>query len=140
MTVFLILTAIAYGIFQTGCIIQLVVKGYQGWTLFWKNYDRLPISTVLTGDTRDASFSDASGSVSSATDNVIERHPQSGQPAQTAPGGEHHPGLAGFPLADGAFVHIQPVGQLAVSQGISPRTSWISSTVGFCQCSPLTSV
>ena len=42
MTVFLILTAIAYGIFQTGCIIQLVVKGYQGWTLFWKNYDRLP--------------------------------------------------------------------------------------------------
>ncbi|UZI45044.1 hypothetical protein JMW73_00740 (plasmid) [Klebsiella pneumoniae] len=42
MTVFLILTAIAYGIFKTGCFILLVVKGYQGWTLFWKNYDRLP--------------------------------------------------------------------------------------------------
>ena len=32
MTVFLILTAIAYGIFKTGCFILLVVKGYQGWT------------------------------------------------------------------------------------------------------------
>ena len=42
MTVFFILTAIAYGIFKTGCFILLVVKGYQGWTLFWKNYDRLP--------------------------------------------------------------------------------------------------
>ncbi|EIW9272770.1 hypothetical protein ACSTCB_24300 [Klebsiella pneumoniae] len=42
MTVFLILTAIAYGILKTGCFILLVVKGYQGWTLFWKNYDRLP--------------------------------------------------------------------------------------------------
>lgn len=42
MTVFLIFTAIAYGIFKTGCFILLVVKGYQGWTLFWKNYDRLP--------------------------------------------------------------------------------------------------
>ena len=42
MTVFLILTAIAYGIFKTGCFILLVVKGYKGWTLFWKNYDRLP--------------------------------------------------------------------------------------------------
>lgn len=42
MTVFLILTAIAYGIFSTGGYILLVVKGYQGWTLFWKNYDDLP--------------------------------------------------------------------------------------------------
>lgn len=42
MTVFLIFTAIAYGIFKTGCIILLVVKGYQGWTLFWKNYNELP--------------------------------------------------------------------------------------------------
>ncbi|WP_370597798.1 hypothetical protein [Morganella morganii] len=42
MTVLLILAAIAYGILQTGCIILLVVKGYKGWTLFWKNYDRLP--------------------------------------------------------------------------------------------------
>ena len=48
---------------------------------------------------------------------VIQRHPQSGQPAQTAPGGEHHPGLSGFPFADSAFVHIQAVGQLDVSQG-----------------------
>ncbi len=40
MTVFLILTAIAYGIFNTDCFILLVVKGYQGWTLFWKNYFR----------------------------------------------------------------------------------------------------
>jgi len=42
MTVFLILTAIAYGIVSTGGYILLVVKGYQGWTLFWKNYDDLP--------------------------------------------------------------------------------------------------
>ncbi|EGT5683883.1 hypothetical protein AGJ31_21115 [Cronobacter turicensis] len=42
MTVFLILIAIVYGIFKTGCFILLVVKGYQGWTVFWKNYDRLP--------------------------------------------------------------------------------------------------
>lgn len=76
-----------------------------------------PISTVHNGDTRDDSFSDASGSESSATDNVIKRHPQSGQPAQTAPGGIHHPGLAGFPLTDGTFVHIQSVRQLNISQG-----------------------
>jgi hypothetical protein len=42
MTVFLILTAIAYGIVSTGGYILLVDKGYQGWTLFWKNYDDLP--------------------------------------------------------------------------------------------------
>ncbi|HDT4319720.1 TPA: hypothetical protein QHN47_004786 [Klebsiella aerogenes] len=42
MTVFLILTAIAYGIFKTGGFILLKVKGYQGWTLFWKNDNRLP--------------------------------------------------------------------------------------------------
>lgn len=74
------------------------------------------ISSVPATDTRDDSCSDASGSESSATDNVIERHTQSGQPAQAAPGGVHHTGLAGFPLTDGAFVHSQPVGQLAVSQ------------------------
>lgn len=42
MTVFLILTAIAYGIVSTGGYILLVDKVYQGWTLFWKNYDDLP--------------------------------------------------------------------------------------------------
>lgn len=47
----------------------------------------------------------------------FKQHPQPGQPAQAAPGGEHHPGLAGFPLADDAFVHIQPVRQLDVRQG-----------------------
>lgn len=99
-----------------------------------------PIFTAHNGDTRDDSFSDASGSGFSATDNVIERHPQSGHPAKAAPGGEHHPGLAGFPLADGAFIYIQPVGQPDISQGISPRTTAISSTVGGFQFSPLTSV
>ncbi|MGY6031970.1 hypothetical protein [Phytobacter sp. AG2a] len=42
MTVFLILTAIAYGTVKTGCFILSVVTGYKGWTLFCKNYDRLP--------------------------------------------------------------------------------------------------
>lgn len=79
-----------------------------------------PIFTAHNGDTRDDSFSDASGSGFSATDNVIERHPQSGHPAKAAPGGEHHPGLAGFPLADGAFIYIQPVGQPDISQGDQP--------------------
>ncbi len=36
----------------------------------------------------------------------FQQHPQPGQPAQTAPGGEHHSGLAGFPLTDGALVDI----------------------------------
>ncbi|TCZ55743.1 hypothetical protein E0D83_26420 [Klebsiella grimontii] len=36
------IAAIAFGIFTTGSIIKLVVEGYQGWTLFWKHYDRLP--------------------------------------------------------------------------------------------------
>ncbi|WP_374190921.1 MULTISPECIES: hypothetical protein [Pectobacterium] len=40
MTVFLM--AVAYGIFKTGGFILLVVKGYQGWTWFFKNYDDLP--------------------------------------------------------------------------------------------------
>ena len=99
-----------------------------------------PISTVPAGDTRDASFSDVSGSVSLIAEKVIQQHPQPGQPAQATPCGEHHPGLAGFPLADGTFVHIQPVGQLDVSQGISPRTKVVSRAVGSCQSSPLTSV
>ncbi|HBK2176834.1 TPA: hypothetical protein LGI59_004933 [Escherichia coli] len=47
----------------------------------------------------------------------FQQHSQPGQPAQAAPGGEYHTGLAGFPLADGAFVHIQPVSQLDVRQG-----------------------
>lgn len=76
-----------------------------------------PISTVPAGDTRDASFSDASGSVSLIAEKVIQQHPQPGQPAQATPCGEHHPGLAGFPLADGTFVHSQPAGQLDVGQG-----------------------
>lgn len=42
MTVYLIFTAIAYGIFKAGCFILFVVNGYKGWTKFWKNYDRLP--------------------------------------------------------------------------------------------------
>ncbi|HGY4386716.1 MULTISPECIES: hypothetical protein [Escherichia] len=42
MTVFLILTTITYGIFNTGGFILLVVKRYQSWTLFWKNYDHFP--------------------------------------------------------------------------------------------------
>ena len=46
----------------------------------------------------------------------FQQHSQPGQPAQAAPGGEHHTGLAGFPLADGAFVHVQSIGQLAVGQ------------------------
>lgn len=73
-----------------------------------------PISTALSGDIRDDSFSDVSGSVFLTADNIIERHPQPRQPAQAAPGRVHHLGLAGFPLADGAFVHIQPVSQLDV--------------------------
>ncbi|WER24287.1 hypothetical protein P2E04_21195 (plasmid) [Providencia stuartii] len=51
------------------------------------------ISSVPAADIRDDSFSDASGSESSATDNVIERHPQPSQPAQAAPGGVHHTAL-----------------------------------------------
>lgn len=43
MTVFLIIAAIAYGILKTGCFILLLVKGYSGWTWFWKNYDDLPL-------------------------------------------------------------------------------------------------
>lgn len=40
MTVFLM--AVAYGLLKTGSLIVLVVGAYNGWTLFWKNYDRLP--------------------------------------------------------------------------------------------------
>ena len=40
MTVFLM--AVAYGLFKTGYLITLLVGAYTGWTLFWKNYDRLP--------------------------------------------------------------------------------------------------
>ncbi|HGM6978570.1 TPA: hypothetical protein ACKQDJ_004725 [Serratia marcescens] len=40
MTVFLM--AVAYGLLKTGSLIALLVGAYTGWTLFWKNYDRLP--------------------------------------------------------------------------------------------------
>ncbi|ELZ3956663.1 hypothetical protein UM677_001786 [Cronobacter sakazakii] len=42
MTVFLILTTIAYGIGKAGSFILLVVNGYLGWIWFFRNYDRLP--------------------------------------------------------------------------------------------------
>ncbi|HCR9023976.1 TPA: hypothetical protein OPJ85_004588 [Escherichia coli] len=40
MTVFLM--AVFYGLLKTGSLIALLVDAYKGWTLFWKNYDRLP--------------------------------------------------------------------------------------------------
>lgn len=87
MTVFLILTAIAYGIVSTGGYILLVVKGYQGCPYSGKTMTTCPIYTVPAGDTRDASFSDASGSVSLIAEKVIQQHPQPGQPAQATPSG-----------------------------------------------------
>ncbi|EFO3466455.1 hypothetical protein ODZ60_24185 [Escherichia coli] len=39
MTVFLM--AVFYGLLKTGSLIALLVGAYKGWTLFWKNYDRL---------------------------------------------------------------------------------------------------
>ncbi|MCH9950168.1 hypothetical protein K5725_24490, partial [Salmonella enterica] len=44
----------------------------------------------------------------------FQQHSQPGQPAQAAPGGEYHTGLAGFPLADGAFAGT--VAKLAMRQ------------------------
>ncbi|MFL9727099.1 hypothetical protein ACJ8XH_24625, partial [Klebsiella pneumoniae] len=45
MTVFLM--AVFFGLLKTGSLIALLVDAYKGWTLFWKNYDRLPhIGTV----------------------------------------------------------------------------------------------
>lgn len=40
MTVFLM--AVVYGLLKTFSLITLLVGAYKGWTLFWKNYDRLP--------------------------------------------------------------------------------------------------
>lgn len=40
MTVFLM--AVFFGLLKTGSLIALLVGAYKGWTLFWKNYDRLP--------------------------------------------------------------------------------------------------
>ncbi|EAB8046191.1 MULTISPECIES: hypothetical protein [Enterobacteriaceae] len=40
MTVFLM--AVVYGLLKTGSLIALLVGAYKGWTLFCKNYDRLP--------------------------------------------------------------------------------------------------
>ena len=40
MTVFLM--AVFFGLLKTGSLIALLVDAYKGWTLFWKNYDRLP--------------------------------------------------------------------------------------------------
>ncbi|HAM5159732.1 TPA: hypothetical protein ACNTQ3_004698 [Escherichia coli] len=40
MTVFLM--AVFYDLLKTGSLIALLVDAYKGWTLFWKNYDRLP--------------------------------------------------------------------------------------------------
>lgn len=40
MTVFLM--TIAYGLLKPFSLIALLVGAYKGWTLFWKNYDRLP--------------------------------------------------------------------------------------------------
>ncbi|MCV5887861.1 hypothetical protein OFN71_32120, partial [Escherichia coli] len=40
MTVFLM--AVFYGLLKPGSLIALLVDAYKGWTLFWKNYDRLP--------------------------------------------------------------------------------------------------
>ena len=39
MTVFLM--AVFFGLLKTGSLIALLVGAYKGWTLFWKNYDRL---------------------------------------------------------------------------------------------------
>ncbi|MCP5922202.1 hypothetical protein NL350_28055, partial [Klebsiella pneumoniae] len=36
------LMAVVYGLLKTGSLIALFVGAYKGWTLFWKNYDRLP--------------------------------------------------------------------------------------------------
>ena len=66
----------------------------------------------------------------------FQQHSQPGQPAQAAPSGEYHTGLARFPLADGAFVHIQPVSQLDVRQGISDRTCRTSAFSGLVHSSP----
>ncbi|EBN0914105.1 hypothetical protein CHU19_24165 [Salmonella enterica] len=40
MTVFLM--AVFFGLLKTGSLIALLVDAYKGWTLFWKNNDRLP--------------------------------------------------------------------------------------------------
>ena len=39
MTVFLM--AVTFGLLKAGSLITLLVGAYKGWTLFWKNYDRL---------------------------------------------------------------------------------------------------
>jgi hypothetical protein len=134
MTVFLILTAIAYGIFQTGCIIQLVVKGYQGWTLFWKNYDRLPIFTVLA----------ISETLHFQTHLEAYLQPlimlSSGIPS---PASQHRQHQVVYTILVWPDFHLRMVRSSTASRlaswlsvrEISPLTSWISSTVGFCQVS-----
>ncbi len=110
-----ILTLIAIGKF-----IWAVVVAYRSLTWFLTHFDELPISGHAAGDITAGIFSAVSTVASSVADFVIQRHAQPGQPAQTAPGGEHHLCLTGFPFADSSWVHRQPVGQLQVSQGISP--------------------
>ncbi|UPS70326.1 hypothetical protein [Klebsiella pneumoniae] len=69
MTVFLM--AVFFGLLKTGSLIALLVDAYKGWTLFWKNYDRLPISTVHNGDISDASYSKESGNASEPAKPVL---------------------------------------------------------------------
>ncbi|OWS75437.1 hypothetical protein CBW22_12010 [Pantoea sp. VS1] len=42
MTVLLFLSALSVGILKAGSFIALLYSACKGWTLFWKNYDRLP--------------------------------------------------------------------------------------------------
>lgn len=112
MTVFLILTTITYGIFNTGGFILLVVKRYQSWTLFWKNYDHFPHIIrsryqyqrrfILRRIWKRLKTGQAGSS------NSIPR-PASQQC------GDHNTGFAGFSFADGALIHIQLSSEHSVS-------------------------
>lgn len=42
MTVLLIIFALIVGILKAGWLMLYLYSAYQGWSLFWKNYDRLP--------------------------------------------------------------------------------------------------
>ncbi len=71
-----------------------------------ENYDRLPHIYRSQWRYQRRFILKKSTTHQNRLSRFFQQHPQPMQPAQTAPGGEHHSGLAGFPLTDGALVHI----------------------------------
>jgi hypothetical protein len=93
MTVFLM--AVAYGLLKTGSLIALLVGAYTGWDLVLEKLCQpspyLPLTLAIPETIHSQTHLET---CQNRLSRFFYQHPQPGQPAQAAPGGEHQPGLA----------------------------------------------